>query len=81
MNSTAGIDLTELLFDLSSLCLFTIALEKPRANLLLFLCGVLAGLGWMSRETSIFLFGFYGLLFLVQFHIKRQSYLFIAAEI
>jgi len=79
MASTPGIDLVELLFDVASLCLFLLALERKSRSGLLFLCGLLAGLGWMSRETSVFLVFYYGVLFLAGFRIERREYLLIAA--
>jgi 4-amino-4-deoxy-L-arabinose transferase-like glycosyltransferase len=77
-NSTAGVDLAELFFDLLALCLFITAMESSRRRLLLVLCGVFLAFGWMSRETTIFLIASLGLFFLAGAYFRRVEYLFIA---
>lgn len=77
--STPGVDLTELMFDLGSLGLFVTALRAHHRAALLYFAGFLAGMGWMSRETSVFLALFYGLLFLAGYRIGRREYFLIGA--
>ena len=79
MCSTPCVDLVELFFDLASLLTFVVALNATRRGALLLLAGLLAGLAWMSRETSIFLPTAYGILFLCGYRIGRREYLLVAA--
>lgn len=77
--SIAGIDLTELSFDVASIYLLVLALNTSDRRFLLLLSGVCAGLAYMSRETSIFLAVGYGVLFLTGFRMDRRQYLYIVA--
>ncbi len=82
-SSTANVDCTEAFFVLTSAYLFHRAIRHETATRLrtptLLASGVLAGLGLISREMTLFYLVAMGLLFLVDFGGKRAAYLVVAA--
>ncbi|MEQ1547740.1 MAG: glycosyltransferase family 39 protein [Chakrabartia sp.] len=80
VNSTiAGVDVIELCFLFLSVALYYGCLINGPSLKRLFAAGVCAGLGFLTRETSIFIAVFYGLLFLAGHGFKRRYYWMIAA--
>jgi hypothetical protein len=77
--TVAGADLTELLLVALSLWLFYTAPQGSAARARLFGAGLAAGLAFSTRETSLFLAAYYGLLFLVGYGVPRRSYALLAA--
>lgn len=77
--SIANCDMAELFFQMGSIALFLTGLERERPARLFFFAGTMAGLGFLTRETSIFIALFYAPLFLTGYRQKRFSYLWIAA--
>jgi len=77
-SSTAEIDIQECLFCVISILSFDHATRKDRVWYLLF-AGVAAGLAFVSRETSVALILFYGILFLIGYRIPRQYYFIMGA--
>ena len=69
-------DLPETFFALTSAALFIVALGKKQSKYFI-LSGAAAGLGMITRETSVVLAAFYGLLFLFNFGGRRSNYLWI----
>ena len=75
--SIPGADITEMFFVLLSLYLFHRAWSDDTV-LLFLLAGIAAGLGWLTRETSVGLLLLYGLLFLFGYGGSRSRYLMVA---
>ena len=75
----ASVDIVEMFFVLLSLWLFYRATLGGSAQCLLIVAGVAAGFAWLSRETTIGLLTFYGLLFLLGKYFPRRRYWLIAA--
>jgi len=77
--SIANSDMPELFFQLASIALFLKGLEKERPAVCFFFAGTIAGLGFLTRETSIFIALFYAALFLSGYRHTRTQYLWIVA--
>ena len=75
----AGVDIVEMFFVLLSLWLFYRATLSGQPRPLLLATGIAAGLAWLSRETTIGLLAFYGLLFLLGKYFPRRLYWLMAA--
>jgi len=79
----ANPDLLEMALVMGSFWLVTLAREPDRTGLqrgrLLLGAGALAGLGFLTRETTLLLAPLYGLMFLVRPAMPRWRYLLIAA--
>ncbi len=72
-------DIAEAAFVLISLWCFLRCCERPEGRVAwLLLAGVLAGAGWLTRETTAALLLFYGLLFLAGFGMPRRLYWIMA---
>lgn len=76
--SIAGIDVIETVFIFGSLFLFLRAVEGSSPRLMVW-AGVLAAFGYLTRETTVFLIFFYGLLFLIGVGGKRFLYIVMGA--
>jgi len=72
--SVASVDAIESFFIFSSLACFYRAVIRGPSFALLFLSGVLAGLGMLSRETTVFALLCYSLMFLAGFGMPRRWY-------
>lgn len=79
LSSMASIDIVEAFFVFLSLFLFRSALSRNADTFRLIAAGAMAGLGFLTRETTVFLLLFYGLLFLAGYGIKRTRYFLMAA--
>jgi len=80
VNATSlRIDAVETFYVISSLIVLMVAIERRGAAPLVLLAGVLAGLAFVTRPTTVALLAFYGLLFLFGYQIERRRYLLIAA--
>ena len=77
--SIANVDMVELFWQFASFALFWYALDDPAPAKKLFLSGVTAGIGFLTRETAIFIAVFYALLFFTGYRIHRKYYLWIIA--
>ncbi|MGE3693092.1 MAG: glycosyltransferase family 39 protein [Novosphingobium sp.] len=75
--SIANVDAVELAFLFGSFALYWRCIEHGPTNLRLFLCGVLAGLAFLTRETGVFVAAFYAPLFLMGLGMPRWRYLVI----
>ena len=75
----ANPDLPEMALSVLSFWAFLLAQERNGAWRMLLLSGLLAGIGVMTRETSLFLVLFYGILFLIRPGMPRWRFLLIAA--
>ena len=73
----ANPDLLEMAFVVASFWVLMLARERRGPWGLMLLCGVLAGLGYLTRETSLLLVVLYGLLFLFRPAMPRWRYLLI----
>lgn len=80
-STTVSADIANLLYASLSFFLFYAALDHDRRNLMLFLSGVFAGIGFISHEQNLVLIFFYGLLFVAGYRIERKTYLYIALGI
>ena len=78
VSSVVSADIIEAFFIFSSLYLFTRSIQESNTKLL-FWAGACAGLGFLTRETTVFLLITYGLLFLAGFGLKRVYYFVMAA--
>jgi 4-amino-4-deoxy-L-arabinose transferase-like glycosyltransferase len=76
--SVVTTDLPEAFFDIASVWAFYFAVQRPRWWLFL-LSGVLTGLGFITRETSIIMLLLYGIAFLFGYGGIRKNYLWIGA--
>lgn len=80
INATSlRIDSVETFFVMASLFACLLAFENRKPTVLLLVAGILAGLAILTRPTAIALGAFYGILFIIQWRIKLQQYLLIAA--
>lgn len=77
-SSIVSSDIPEALFIFLSLYLFIEGLKNSNRQLL-FWSGACAGLGFITRETTVFLLVTYGVLFLAGFGQKRLEYFVMAA--
>lgn len=77
--SIANVDMVELFWQFASFILFWYALDDPQPAKKLFLSGVMAGMGFLTRETAIFIAAFYALLFFTGYRLHRKYYLWIVA--
>lgn len=77
--SIANVDMPELFYQLASFALFVKGLRQTAPARWFFAAGVMAGLGFLTRETSVFIAGFYALLFIAGYQQSRWRYLWIAA--
>lgn len=77
--SIANVDMPELFFQLASFALFLKGLDAQRPARLFFAAGAMAGLGFLTRETSVFIALFYAVLFMAGYQKNRWHYLWIAA--
>ena len=71
-------DVPEAVFVLASAFLFYRALDGRRRGIAL-LAGALAGMGFITRETTLALIVFYGLLFLTNYGRDRWAYVWLGA--
>lgn len=72
-------DITEAFFVLLSVFLFWNASRSAAPARMLFVSGVAAGLGWITRETTVGLLIAYGLFFLAGRCVERRYYWIMAA--
>lgn len=75
----ASVDIIEAFFIFGSLFLFHAAGQRRDRWRLLFAAGALAGLGFLTRETTVFFLVFYGFAFLLGYGIKRLEHFIMAA--
>lgn len=75
----ASVDIIEAFFIFASLFLFWAAGRESGRWHYLFAAGVLAGLGFLTRETSVFFLAFYGIAFLAGYGIHRLGHFIMAA--
>jgi 4-amino-4-deoxy-L-arabinose transferase-like glycosyltransferase len=73
----ASTDIAELFFDVASLAAYLRATEGREANRWAFICGICAGLGLLTRETTAALILFFGLAFVLRPMMPRTAYLII----
>lgn len=74
----ANPDLLEMSLAMASFWALMFARERGGSVKLLVASGVLAGLGFLTRETSVMMLVLYGMLFLFRPGMKRARYLWIA---
>lgn len=79
MSSTASVDTIEAFFIFMSLFFFHRAATTAATWPLLLAAGAMAGLGFLTRETTVFFLLFYGMLFLFGYGIARLRYFIMAA--
>ena len=73
-------DITEAFFVIASFWTFLVACRGQGSRIgLLLLSGMLAGAGWLTRETTAALLLVYGILFLANFGLPRRLYWVMAA--
>jgi len=75
----AGVDIVEAFFVVLSLWFFHKATEVKHSFALFLIAGLMAGLAWWTRETTIGLLLFYALLFAVGYRVPRHKYWIMAA--
>lgn len=75
----ASVDIIEAFFIFASLFLFHAASQQEGRWRLLLAAGALAGLGFLTRETTVFFLVFYGFAFLLGYGIKRLEHFVMAA--
>lgn len=75
----ASVDIIEAFFIFGSLFLFHAASQRDVRWTLLLAAGALAGLGFLTRETTVFFLVFYGFAFLLGYGIKRLEHFVMAA--
>ena len=73
-SSVAGVDVAETFFVVASLYAFSTAAQKGGDWPRLLAAGALAGLGVLTRETTVFLLATYGVMFLAGFGLPRRWY-------
>lgn len=78
--SIASIDIVEACFIFASFACFWQATKVDAKLRPLLAAGAFAALGFLSRETTIFLLFYYGLLFLVGFGMARRYYWIMAGS-
>jgi 4-amino-4-deoxy-L-arabinose transferase-like glycosyltransferase len=80
VNATSlRIDAVETFCVMASLTTFLVAVERRGSSSFLVFSGVLAGLAFITRPTTIALLAFFGLLFAIGYRIERRRYLLVAA--
>jgi hypothetical protein len=79
LSTTAGVDDCELFLLLLSLFTFLYATQRQGGPTLYLIAGLAAGLAFLTRESTIELLLFYGVLFLVGFGGRRSVYWQMAA--
>jgi 4-amino-4-deoxy-L-arabinose transferase-like glycosyltransferase len=73
--TVAYADIAEAFFVVTSFWVFLIACRGSRNRIgLLLISGMMAGAGWLTRETTVALLLVYGVLFLCNFGIPRRQY-------
>jgi 4-amino-4-deoxy-L-arabinose transferase-like glycosyltransferase len=76
--SLGATDLVEAFYVLLSFWLFHMAAEERRNRALLIGSGIAAGFAWLTRETSVSLLAFYGVMFLFSRRLPRTDYFWMA---
>ncbi len=71
-------DMPELFFVVSSFWVYWIATQRNNRVLFLFIAGILAACAFSAHELTVGLLFFYGLLFLINFGLKRCEYWIMA---
>ena len=77
-SSIASVDIVEMFYLFASAYLFWRCVENGPDAKRLFWAGALAGLGFLTRETAIFIALFYALYFAIGYRFHRGHYLWIA---
>ncbi len=77
--SVAGIDIIEMFFLWASVYLFWRCTEDGPTTARLVGAGAMAGIGFLTRETAIFIALFYAVFFVIGYRFDRRLYLWIAA--
>lgn len=77
-STTAFPDILELLFIIASFWFFYTAVHSVKKYYWLFFSGIAAGLGFLTRETSVVLLFFYLVLFVFGYGIRRAYYWMMA---
>ena len=75
----ASVDIIEAFFIFGSLFLFYAATKRKENRAYLVASGALAGLGFLTRETTVFFLAFYGVAFLIGYGIHRLQHFVMAA--
>ena len=78
-SSIASVDIVEMFYLFGSAYLFWRCVENGPDAKRLFFAGALAGLGFLTRETAIFIAVFYAIYFVIGYRFHRGHYLWIAA--
>ncbi len=78
-SSIASVDIVEMFFLFGSAYLFWRCVEDGPDTTRLFFAGALAGLGFLTRETAIFIAVFYAIYFAIGYRFHRGHYLWIVA--
>jgi 4-amino-4-deoxy-L-arabinose transferase-like glycosyltransferase len=78
-SSIASVDIVEMFYLFASAYLFWRCIEDGPDAKRLFFAGALAGLGFLTRETAIFIALFYAIYFAIGYRFNRGHYLWIAA--
>lgn len=78
-SSIASVDIVEMFYLFASAYLFWRCVEDGPDAKRLFFAGALAGLGFLTRETAIFIALFYAIYFAIGYRFHRGHYLWIAA--
>jgi 4-amino-4-deoxy-L-arabinose transferase-like glycosyltransferase len=78
-SSIASVDIVEMFYLFSSVYLFWHCVEHGPDAKRLFFAGALAGLGFLTRETAIFIALFYAIYFAIGYRFHRGHYLWITA--
>ena len=77
-SSIASVDIVEMFYLFASAYLFWRCVEDGPDAKRLFFAGALAGLGFLTRETAIFIALFYAIYFAIGYRFHRGHYLWIA---
>jgi 4-amino-4-deoxy-L-arabinose transferase-like glycosyltransferase len=77
-SSIASVDIVEMLYLFASAYMFWRCVEDGPDAKRLFFAGALAGLGFLTRETAIFIAVFYAVYFAIGYRFHRGHYLWIA---
>ncbi|WP_198149766.1 glycosyltransferase family 39 protein [Colwellia sp. MT41] len=77
-SSIASIDIVEAFFVFSAVVVFYFSIKGTVSSKGLFITGALCGVGFVTRETAIFIAPFFVLLFVFGYKIPRKYYLLIA---
>jgi 4-amino-4-deoxy-L-arabinose transferase-like glycosyltransferase len=77
-SSIASVDIVEMFYLFTSAYLFWRCIEDGPDAKRLFFAGALAGLGFLTRETAIFIALFYAIYFAIGYRFHRGHYLWIA---